>query len=299
VATQVLETRPLPARTRLAPSLPVSVIVAARNEERNLPRCLESLKSAGEIFVLDSFSHDATAALARAHGARVVQFRYRGGWPKKRQWALWNLPLAHPWVLLLDADESLTPQLEAEMRRAIADPCVSGYYLKLEMRFLGRVLRHSGASFYKLALFRRDRGRFECRLAGQDESMCDMEVHEHVVVDGPTATLKHPVIHHNLESLSHYIRKHDSYSNWEARVLSARDPSHELPPALFGNQAQRRRWLKRALFRLPGSPLAIFLYRYLFRRGFLDGTPGFLYCAFQAIQMFHTKAKIYEQRIAS
>jgi len=297
MATQALET-PALAR-RIDPELPVSVIVAVRNEERNLPQCLESLNSAGEVFVIDSFSTDSTAAVARNHGAHVVQFRYRGGWPKKRQWALENLPLAYDWVLLLDADERLTPELEREIRAAIRDPGINGCYLRLEMHFLGRVLRHCGAAFYKLALFRRSHAHFECRLDQQDDSMCDMEVHEHVVVSGLARRLKNSVIHSNSESLSHYIRKHDQYSNWESRVLASGRAAGELKPDLFGNQAQRRRWLKQSLFRVPGSPVALFLYRYVFRFGFLDGVPGLIYCAFQAIQMFHVKAKIYEHRMGA
>ena len=129
--------------------------------------------------------------------------------------------------------------------------------------------------------------------------MCDMEVHEHVVVAGRSGSLRNRLAHRNVESLSHYIRKHDQYSNWESRVLSRVDESsEEMHASLFGTQAQRRRWLKRKLYRLPGSPVLLFLYRYVFRLGFLDGVPGLIYCTFQAVQMFHTKAKIYELRNA-
>ena len=125
--------------------------------------------------------------------------------------------------------------------------------------------------------------------------MADMEVHEHVTVDGPTAGLHNALVHHNYHDLSRYIAKHDEYSNWEARVLTGAEASgDEIQPQFFGTQAQRRRWLKKYLFRLPGSPLLLFFYRYVARFGFLDGIPGLLYCGFQAIQMFHTKAKIYE-----
>ena len=125
--------------------------------------------------------------------------------------------------------------------------------------------------------------------------MADMEVHEHVYVQGATARLKSPLVHCNVESLSHYIRKHDEYSNWEARVLAQADQEiEEIAPSFFGNQAQRRRWLKKKIFAIPGSPVLLFLYRYLIRLGFLDGVPGLIYCSFQAVQMFHTKAKIYE-----
>ncbi len=282
-------------RSEQATLLPVSVIVPVRNEARNLPRCLTSLRAFGEVYVIDSFSTDGTADIARTYDAKLVQFHYPGGWPKKRQWAMDSLPLANDWLLLLDADEALTPALTEEIRQAIQDPRFDGYHIALHMFFLGKALRHSGASFEKLSLFRRGEGRFECRLKDQDTSMCDMEVHEHVVVDGRTAKLKNPLLHHNVESLSHYIQKHDEYSNWEARVwLQGEASSGDLPPSLFGTQAQRRRWLRKKLFGIPGSPILFFVYKYIFRLGFLDGMPGLIYCGFQGIQFFHIKAKIYE-----
>lgn len=280
-----------------APALPISVIVPVRNEAHNLGRCLESLRNVGEVYVVDSQSTDSTAEIARSHGAKVEQFHYHGGWPKKRQWALDTLPFAHDWVLLIDADEALTPELAGEIKAALRNPEYNGYFIELQMHFLGRRLQHCGANFYKLSLFRRGKGRYECRLKDQDASMCDMEVHEHVVVEGKTAVLKNPLLHYNVESLSRYIQKHDGYSNWEARVLSnGNAASNDLAPSLLGSQAQRRRWLKARLFRIPGSPLLLFLYRYFFRLGFLDGIPGLIYCGFQAVQMFHVKAKIYELR---
>ncbi len=276
--------------------LPVTAIIAVRNEAHNLPRCLRALEALGEVYVIDSQSTDETVELARLHGAKVVEFHYQGGWPRKRQWAMDTLPLANEWILLIDADEVLTPELAHEVRGAIQNPGIDGYYIRLRMWFLGRRLRHGDAGFWKLSLFRRGKGRYECRLKDQDASMADMEIHEHVVVDGNTERLRNCLTHHNVESLSRYIQKHDEYSNWEARVLLQPEAPDELPPALFGSQAQRRRWLKRKLFALPGSPILLFLYRYIFRLGFLDGVPGLIYCGFQAIQMFHTKAKIYELR---
>ena len=281
-----------------AAKLPVSVIIPVRNEAHNLPRCLASLGDFAEVYVADSQSTDTTIEIAREHGAQVVQFHYQGGWPKKRQWAMDRLPLANDWILLLDADEVLTPALIAEMRGAIEHPEVNGYYIRLRMYFLGCVLSHGDAGFWKMSLFRRGKGKYECRLKDQDASMADMEVHEHVRIDGATARLRNSLIHHNVESLSRYIQKHDEYSNWEARVLLGEETSaDQIAPSLFGTQAQRRRWLKQKLFALPGSPVLLFAYRYFFRLGFLDGIPGLIYCGFQAIQMFHTKAKIYELRL--
>lgn len=285
--------------TAASPVLPVTVIIPVRNEARNLPRCLESLRDVGEVFVIDSQSTDETCAISESFGAKVVQFRYQGGWPKKRQWAMDTLPIAHDWILLLDADEVMTPELCREIRQAIQNPRMTGYRICLQMYFLGNLLRYCNASFWKLSLFRKGQARFECRLKDQDASMADMEVHEHMIADGPTAELRNPLVHHNVESLSRYIKKHDEYSNWEARVLSrAPENSEEMRGSLFGTQAQRRRWLKRNLYRLPGSPVLLFFYRYVFRFGFLDGVPGLIYCTFQAVQMFHTKAKIYELRKA-
>ncbi len=290
---KVEEVRKLASAVSLS-RLPLSVIIPVRNEARNLPRCLQALRDVGEVYVIDSQSTDDTVEIARSHGAKVVQFHYQGGWPKKRQWAMNTLPLAYDWVLLLDADEILTPELADEIRSAIPNPAVDGYSILLRIWFLGRVLRHGDVGLWKLSLFRRGKGRYECRLKDQDASMADMEVHEHVVVEGATARLENPLIHHNVESLSRYIQKHDEYSNWESRVLLEQGNDKELPPSLLGTQAQRRRWLKGKLFAVPGSPVLLFLYRYILRLGFLDGAPGLIYCGFQAVQMFHTKAKIYE-----
>ncbi len=289
-----IEEVPKVANAVSAGNLPVSVIVAVRNEAKNLPRCLQALAEVGEVYVIDSQSTDETVEIARSHGAQVVQFHYQGGWPKKRQWAMNSLPIAHDWILLLDADEVLTPELAEEIRSAIQNPAIDGYSILLRTWFLGRVLLHGDVGLWKLSLFRRGKGRYECRLKDQDASMADMEVHEHVVVEGATARLQNPLIHHNVESLSRYIQKHDEYSNWESHVLLQRGEDKDLPPSLFGTQAQRRRWLKRKLFAVPGSPVLLFLYRYVLRFGFLDGVPGLIYCGFQAAQMFHTKAKIYE-----
>jgi glycosyltransferase involved in cell wall biosynthesis len=302
--TDVIETKsetPISRSGTASSLLPVTVIIPVRNEAHNLPRCLESLKSVGEVYVIDSESTDDTGVVAQSYGAKVVQFHYAGGWPKKRQWAMDTLLLAFDWILLLDADEVLTPDLENEITKAILDPNIDGYYIALQICFLGRRLRHSGAGFWKLSLFRKGLGRFECRLRDQDASMADMEVNEHVVVNGTTRKLSHPLIHHNIESLSRYIQKHNEYSNWEARVwcYGGRDKDkndEDIKPSLWGTQAQRRRWLRRRFLRMPGSPLAFFLYKYVWRLGFLDGIPGLIYCAMQGIQFFHIKAKIYELR---
>ena len=129
--------------------------------------------------------------------------------------------------------------------------------------------------------------------------MCDMEVHEHVLVPGKTGKLKNSLIHYNVESLSRYIQKHNEYSNWEVRVWEQAKAEHGgLQPSLWGSQAQRRRWVRCKAFGLPGSPLMFFLYKYVLRLGWMDGVPGLIYCAFQGIQFFHIKAKLYESKVS-
>ena len=289
------DARTVPSRSANSDSIAVTVVIPTRNEARHLASCLEGVRRFSEVYVVDSQSTDSTVEIARAFDADVVQFHYQGGWPKKRQWALDSIPFENNWILLLDADEVLTPDLADEIEDAIRDPNFMGYQVFLRLSFLGRELRFGGNGFWKLSLFRRGKGHFECRLKDQDQSMGDIEVHEHIVVDGRVGKLRHALPHHNIESLARHLTKHNEYSNWEARVLSqATEPCDELPPALFGNQAQRRRWLKKRFFGLPGSPVFFFLYKYILRLGILDGVPGLIYCALQSTHFFHIKAKMYE-----
>src|SRR5712671_3842038 len=113
--------------------IPITVVIPTRNEARHLARCLEAIRRFSEVYVVDSQSTDSTVEVARAFGAKVVQFHYHGGWPKKRQWAIDTLPLAYDWILLVDADEALTPELQAEIRHAIENPNITGYYISLRM----------------------------------------------------------------------------------------------------------------------------------------------------------------------
>ena len=291
----ILNTRLEPSTSFNARPIAVTVIIPTRNEARHLGRCLEAVRRFSEVYIIDSQSTDSTLQVARNFGAKVEQFYYHGGWPKKRQWALDSLQFKNDWLLLLDADEIVTSALAAEIEQAISDQSLHGYRVFLRIHFLGSELRFGGSGFWKLSLFRSGKGHFECRLRDQDRSMGDIEVHEHMVVEGRTGKLRNALPHYNIESLDRYLTKHNEYSNWEARVLSqAREQTDELPPALFGNQAQRRRWLKKHFFAVPGSPILFFLYKYVLRLGFLDAAPGLIYCALQSTHFFHIKAKIYE-----
>ena len=277
--------------------VPVSVLIPTRNEAQNLPRCLDALSDwANEIVIVDSQSTDETLQIAESYGATVLQFQYEGGWPKKRQWALDTFEFRNDWILLLDADEILLPPIKEEIREAVRSKDFDGYWLRFQLCFLGRQLRHGGFDLWKLFLFRKGNGRYEKRIVEQDARMSDIEVHEHVVVDGKVGRLRNPVRHENWNSLYRFIEKHNGYSEWEARVYED-GLSGEIRPSPFGNQAQQRRWLKNVLVRVPGFPIITFFYHYLIKGGFLDGRAGLIYCGMKGVQRFHAKAKLYERQI--
>ncbi len=275
--------------------MPVSVIVPIKNEAGNLPRCLTSIAWADEIFVVDSQSGDGSQAIAQDFGARVVQFEFSGTWPKKKNWALENLPFRNEWVFILDADEVLPPAAEAEFRSAIAQAGETvGYWVNRRFMFMGRWLRHAYYPNWNLRLFRHSLGRYE-KLTDVATASGDNEVHEHVVVDGPTGRLRCEMDHYAFPSVEVFVEKHNRYSNWEAHVAAAKESGvNELQSARV---AQRRR-LKRLSKRLPFRPLLRFLYVYLWQRGFLDGREGYYFARLHAFYEFLSVAKTRELRNA-
>ena len=244
--------------------VPVSVIVPIKNEADNLPRCLGSVRWADEIFVVDSGSTDRSAQIAEQHGAKVVQFEFNGTWPKKKNWALENLPFKHDWVFILDADEVLPPEAGDEIAKAIVDPGgVAGYWINRRFFFLGRWLRHSYYPNWNLRLFRHALGRYE-KLTGADTKSGDNEVHEHVVVQGPTARLRCEMDHYAFPSIEVFIEKHNRYSNWEARV-AVDELLYGSSGELSHGRVENRRRLKTLSQRLPFRPLLRFLYVYIWQ----------------------------------
>ena len=287
---------------RTAAKLPISVVIPVLNEEANLPDCLASVRFADEVFVVDSGSTDRSADIAESLGAKVVQFRFQPGGPRKKNWALENLAFRNEWVLLLDADERITPELELEIRREFTSgPRFDGYYLNRKLIFLGRWLRHGGNyPSWNLRLFRHKLGRYE-RLDTEDlESAGDVEVHEHVVLNGNAGFLREPMLHLDYKDLHRFIARHNNYSTWDAKMrlhlLQGGRFSQSIQPRLFGTPVERKRWLKRLWVRLPGKPFLRFFYIYVLRLGFLDGYPGFVYAVFKAIQEFHIAAKMWEMQ---
>jgi glycosyltransferase involved in cell wall biosynthesis len=273
--------------------VPVSVVVPIKNEAENLRRCLNSVAWADEIFVVDSQSTDGSQRIAEELGARVVQFEFNGTWPKKKNWALEHLPFRNDWVFILDADEVLPAAAEAEIRPALADAGATvGYWINRRFMFMGRWLRHAYYPNWNLRLFRHSLGRYE-KLTDAATASGDNEVHEHVVVQGPTGRLRCELDHYAFPSVEVFVEKHNRYSNWEARVAVAAGGAGSSDEIQSARVAQRRR-LKRLSQRLPFRPLLRFLYVYLWQRGFLDGREGYYFARMHAFYEFLSIAKTYE-----
>ena len=273
--------------------VPVSVLVPIRNEAGNLPRCLESVRWADEITVVDSQSADGSIAIAQEHGAQVVQFQFNGTWPKKKNWALENVAFRNDWIFILDADEALPPEAEDEFARAIANAGeIAGYWINRRFMFMGKWLRHSYYPNWNLRLFRHSLGRYE-KLTGANTHSGDNEVHEHVIVQGPTGRLRVEMDHYAFPSVEVFVEKHNRYSNWEARVSADRQLSGSAAQISSGPVGRRRK-LKQLSQRLPFRPLLRFLYIYLWQKGFLDGREGYYFARLHAFYEFLSVAKTYE-----
>lgn len=245
--------------------IPVSVVIITKDEERAIERCIRSVASYDEVFVVDSHSTDRTQELARAAGATVFPFTWDGRYPKKKQWALENLPIRNNWVLYLDGDEYSTPALDDEVRRTVASPQHAAYDVPLDYVFLGRTLQH-GYKVRKRVLFDRHRAAWEPLDDLSVERPFEMELHVQPTVSGSIGALSESVVHDDLEPLGHYFDRHNRYSDWEA-VLRRNAV----------NEAVERTARGKIWSRVPFKSLVFFVYSYLFKAGFLDGRAGFHY----------------------
>lgn len=276
-------------------SVPVSILVPTRNEAPNLARCLKSVEWASEIYVVDSKSTDATCEIAESFGASVVQFEYEGGWPKKKNWALTHLPFQNQWVLILDADEVLCEGGRDEIDGLLHSRSeITGYWINRRFMFLGKWLKHAYYPNWNLRLFRHSLGRFERLVEGETNSG-DVEIHEHVVVEGATGRLKTELEHYAFPSVESFIEKHNRYSNWESQFeweLKRKGAA----PLLQDRRVNLRRRLKLLSRKLPMRPLLRFWYVYLVQRGFLDGIEGYYFAQLHACYEWMSVIKSFELR---
>jgi glycosyltransferase involved in cell wall biosynthesis len=259
--------------------IPLSVLVTTRNEEANIERCLQSVHGfADQVFVLDSESADGTVGIARRY-AEVYTLAYDHGRiiPWIFQWGLDNLPLRNDWVLILEADQAVTPALRDEIARLLAQPDAvreDGFYIRRRQIFRGRPLRFGGyGNKVLLKLFRRSRSELD-----------PMEQDTRVYVRGPLGRLRSPLEEWNLkeDAIQFYLQKHLRYAEAFAREeleRRRRGLPWKATPRLFGTPDERVLWLKDRYYRMP---LLYFLYRYFFLLGILDGKTGFVFHFLQA-----------------
>ena len=270
---------------------PVSILIPARNEEANLDACLNSCRFADEVVVVDSQSSDLTPAIARDHGARVVDFHWDGQRPKKKNWALTNIPWRNEWVFILDADERITPELAAEINRAVKSSDFDGFYVNRRFWFLDGWLRHCGYyPSWNLRLFRHALGRYEQMAGPADTRSGDNEVHEHVILQGRAGHLRSDMDHFAFPTIDSWVEKHNRYSNWEAR-LDPQAGGMDLQVRALDRSLARKRTLKNLALRAPFRPLLRFFYHYFWRAGFLDGYRGYVFCRLMAFYEFLSVTK--------
>ncbi|PAX53167.1 glycosyltransferase family 2 protein [Brunnivagina elsteri] len=272
----------------------LSVIILTYNESLNLPKCLASLKSLdAEIFVVDSGSSDETVEIANKANCHVSYHPFENQ-AKQLNWALQNLPIKTPWIMRIDADECVTPELATELKQVLPKTStqITGYQVKRRVFFMGRWIRHGG--YYPTWLLRVWRnGLGTCEQLWMDEHI--------VLSEGETAKLKHDIIDENQKGLSFWTDKHNRYSERELKQLLTQEITLQQDTLLetdANSQAKQRRWVKKNLY--GRSPLFLrafiyFLLRYLIGLGFLDGMEGLIFHFLQGFwYRFLVDAKIYE-----
>ena len=197
----------------------LTIAIPTRNEENNLAVCLQAIGTdfSSRVVVIDSASSDATSEVAQSYGVEVIEVHWDGHFPKKRNWFLRLHTPCTEWVMFLDADEILTPAVKTEIASALPSSSPQGYLLSYTNYFLGRRL-HGGYPLRKLALFRVGEVEYE-RIEEDHWSLCDMEVHEHPVMEGSVGLIRSRIDHRDLRGVDSYLRKHNEYAAWEAQRL--------------------------------------------------------------------------------
>ena len=267
----------------------ISIIIFTLNEESNLVTVLESIADFDDVVIYDSYSTDRTVDIARERNVRVVQREF-DNWASHHNWALSNIKFIHPWIFYLDADERMTPLLQAEISQIAADPSEKrvGFYCGRDNYFMGRLISHCYPAVPILRFYKPPFVTYE-RL-----------VNPITHVSGGVGRLKNRFVHYNFsKGLTEWIDKHNKYSLAEAReaVKSCRQDTVRIGDLFRGDEAERRAALKRLAWRLPFRPYLKFLWLYFVRLGFLDGWPGFVYCRLQSIYEYFICLKVEEIRL--
>ncbi len=278
----------------MATEFGISVVVLTFNAEATIGATLAAaMRVSDDIHVVDSYSNDRTLEIVRAAGAQLVQHPFES-YGAQRNWAISTLPLKHDWQLHLDADERLSDELVAELgrlRKSGPAPGLVGYYIPRLVHFHGRPLRH-GAMYpiWHLRLLRAGFGHCEMRKYDQ-----------HFYVDGPSAKLASPIIDDIRLSLGEWTQRHNRWADAEVDEILHPTPSGVIAPASGSDPVAAKRTQRDFYYRQPMFLRAflLFLYRYVWKRGFLDGTEGLIFYVLQTLWFrFLVDAKLYERRKA-
>ena len=254
-----------------ADSIPVTVIILAKNEEAGIADTIDHLDAFDQVIVVDSHSTDRTVDISLEHGAEVVSFTWDGAYPKKKQWSLEHAGARHNWVLLLDADEypsdSLINEI-AELQSELSTAKFAAYDILLSYRFAGSFLRH-GHRVTKRSLLDITRSRFPVVDDLHAPGIREVEGHYQPEADGAVGQLGGRLMHDDKDPITSWFDRHNRYSDWEAHLrMNVR----------LREDVASKRSAKGAFFdRVPFKPLAFFAYSYVARRGFLDGRAGLDY----------------------
>ncbi len=267
----------------------ISVLILTKNEEQDLPDCLKSVAWSDDVHVLDSMSSDKTAEIAENFGAKVT-LRVFDGYASQRNYGL-KLPFKHQWLVILDADERITPSLASELKEFAKSALdhVAGARMRRRDIWWGRWLKHAQISPFYIRMVRVGRAYYE------------REINEVLVVDGDIADLTQPFVHYPFsKGLDHWISKHNTYSRMEAEVVAkGLFIKPDWLTALFGGDFSERRVHQKAIFYgLPARPLIKLIYMLIVRRAFLDGWPGVRYAILQAIYEYFIVLKTKEMQAA-
>ena len=274
--------------------LPITVIIMTYNEERNLRACLESVKDyIDDIIIVDSISNDKTEKIAREYTKKFYENKFINQ-AKQFIWAIDNCEIQNEWILRIDADERWTKEGFEELAKIMQDDEVNGIYVKMKIYFMGRFIKH-GAFYpnYFLRVYKKSKGAME-----------DRWMDEHIHVEGKVVHSNIDVIESNYdrqENIALWTDKHNGYSTREAvEFLIAKHNIHKIDTVanLFGNKTERKRWMKENIyFKTPlfVRPYMYFIYRYVFKFGFLDGKEGFIFHTLHAFwYRFLVDTKVYQ-----
>lgn len=266
-----------------------SVLILTHNEEKNLPRCLELLSLIEDVVVLDSYSDDRTLEIARSRKVRVYQ-RTFDNYAAQRNFGINEIEYENKWLLLVDADERPTLELQREIKSALFDvpSGVSLFRLRRKDYFMGKwIKRSSGYPTWFGRLIKIGAVRVE------------RSINEEYVTDGEIRFLKHHLDHYPFnKGIAHWVDKHNVYSTMEASLLSSSmEDQYRLSQLFNDDPAIRRKTVKALFYRLPGRSIIMFLALYIFRGGLLDGKAGLRFCMLRAFYELLITCKIEDLSI--